>query len=66
MGRTITLSPAEAHQAVIAGLVTPEDTRAYTLLAYRTPEGFGLMAIDKARWDGMQFLDILTAPDGLQ
>jgi len=63
---TITLSPAEAHQAVIAGLVTPEDTRAYTLLAYRTPEGFGLMAIDKARWDGMQFLDILTAPDGLQ
>ena len=63
---SITLSPAEAHQAVIAGLVTPEDTRAYTLLAYRTPESYGLMAIDKARWDGMQFLDILTAPDGLQ
>lgn len=63
---SITLSPAEAHQAVIAGLVTPEDTRLYTLLAYRTPEGFGLMAIDKARWDGMQFLDILTAPEGLQ
>ena len=63
---SITLSPEEAHQAVLAGLVTPEDTRAYTLLAYRTPEGFGLMAIDKARWDGMQFLDILTAPESLQ
>lgn len=63
---SITLSPAEAHQAVIAGLVTPEDTRLYTLLAYRTPESYGLMAIDKARWDGMQFLEILTAPDGLQ
>lgn len=63
---SITLSPAEAHQAVIAGLVAPEDTRLYTLLAYRTPESYGLMAIDKARWDGMQFLEILTAPDGLQ
>ena len=63
---SITLSPEEAHQAVLAGLVTPEDTRAYTLLAYRTPEGFGLMAIDKARWDGMQFLEILTAPESLQ
>ena len=30
---SITLSPEEAHQAVLAGLVTPEDTRAYTLLA---------------------------------
>jgi len=63
---SITLSPEEAHQAVLAGLVTPEDTRAYTLLAYRIPEGFGLMAIDKARWDGMQFLEILTAPESLQ
>ena len=63
---TITLSPAEAHQAVIAGLVTPEDTRAYTLLAYRTPESYGLMAIDKARWDGMALLKILAAPEGLQ
>ena len=63
---SITLSPTEAHQAVMAGLVTPEDTRLYTLLAYRCPEGYGLMAIDKARWDGMKALDILTAPEGLQ
>lgn len=63
---SITLSPEEAHQGVLAGLVTPEDTRTYTLLAYRTPEGFGLMAIDKARWDGMQFLEILTTSGSLQ
>ena len=63
---SITLSPTEAHQAVLAGLVAPEDTRLCTLLAYRCPEGYGLMAIDKARWDGMKALDILTAPEGLQ
>ena len=63
---TITLSPEEAHQAVIAGLVTPEDTRRYVLLAYRTPEAYGLMATDKGRWDGMELLKILAAPDGLQ
>ena len=63
---SITLSPTEAHQAVMAGLVTPEDTRLYTLLAYRCAAGYGLMAIDKARWDGMKALEILTAPEGLQ
>ena len=63
---SLTLSPEEAHEAVMAGLVAPEDTRVSTLLAYRTPAGCGLMAIDKSRWDGLQALAIVTASTELQ
>ncbi len=56
----LTLSPADTHAAVVAGLLPPADARGAVLLAIKTPQGYALLTIPAARWDGLAFLEKIT------
>lgn len=59
----VTLSQAETHRAVVAGLIRPEEARGAVLLATRDPSGTcALLAIPSERWDPFKALSLLDGP----
>jgi hypothetical protein len=62
----VTLTDAQAAEAVAAGVVTPETAAASVLVAIRSPLGaVGLMAVPKDRYDGFELLRALEAAPGV-
>jgi hypothetical protein len=58
----VTLSQAETHRAVVAGLIRPEEARGAVLLATKSPQGYALLAIPQGQWDPFKALALLDEP----
>ena len=52
----LTLSPADTHAAVVAGLLPPAEARGAVLLAIKSPAGYALLTIPKRDWDPFKAL----------